>query len=61
MQDLSWWLMAVAFLLGLILTLFLVIHRVIREVPVYAGNDVETAEAAGFLRWDSGKSQREQS
>ena len=36
MQNVNWWLMALAFLLGLILTLFLLIRRVKREVPVYA-------------------------
>lgn len=123
MQTVNWWLMALSFLLGLVLTLFLVIRRVKREVPEYGslgagalagdasvagdepygagsirvkataevpggytvkGNedsmlyhttdspsyertivevwfrDVETAEAAGFNRWDSGKSQRGQ-
>jgi hypothetical protein len=129
MQDVNWWLMALAFLLGLVLTFFLVVGRVKREVPEYAtlgagaaaggaaggiaaakidveepygagsarvaagaaapsgydikGNedsmlyhtpdspaykrtiaeiwfrDVPTAEAAGFHRWDSGKSQRD--
>jgi len=129
MHNVNGWLMAVAFLLGLVLTLFLLIRRVKREVPEYAtlaagagaagaaatttkmaavteepygagsvrvaagadapsgyevkGNedsmlyhaiespsykqtiaeiwfrDEPTAEAAGFKRWDSGKSQRE--
>ena len=131
MQSVNWWLMVLSFLLGLVLTLFLLIRRVKREVPEYAtlaagagagvagaaklkggagvldeepygagsirvkgtatapdggytvkGNedsmlyhttdspvydvtvaevwfrDVPTAEAAGFNRWDSGKSQR---
>ncbi|WP_243841484.1 hypothetical protein [Mycobacterium sp. DL592] len=34
MHDVNWWLMALAFALGLILTLVLVIGRVTREVPV---------------------------
>lgn len=139
MQHVNWWLMALAFVLGLVLTLALMIRRVKREVPEYAtlaagagvagagaaagaagagklkggaggvvedepygtgsarvaagagapsgydikGNedsmlyhtpdspsykqtiaevwfrDVETAEAAGFSRWDSGKAQRD--
>jgi uncharacterized membrane protein ArfC len=135
MHNVNGWLMALAFLLGLVLTLFLLIRRVKREVPEYAtlaagagaagaagaaklkgggvagvvddepygagsirvkptatapdggypikGNedsmlyhttespsykrtiaevwfrDVPTAEAAGFNRWDSGKSQRD--
>ena len=140
MQNVNWWLMVLAFALGLVLTLALMIRRVKREVPEYAtlaagaaaagagaagaagaaklaggragavedepygagsirvaatatapdggytvkGNedsmlyhttdspsykqtiaevwfrDVETAEKAGFARWDSGKSQRGQ-
>ncbi len=36
MQNVNWWLMALAFLLGLVLTLFLLIRRVKREVPEYA-------------------------
>jgi uncharacterized membrane protein ArfC len=125
MHNVNWWLMALAFVLGLVLTLFLLVRRVKREVPEYAaltggdaklsagtgsgeaepygagsirvkgtatapdgdytvkGNedsmlyhtsespswkqtiaeiwfrDVKSAEAAGFHRWDSGKSQRE--
>jgi hypothetical protein len=49
MQDLNWWLMALAFLLGLILTLFLLIRRVKREVPVYASlaGGAAVAGAAG--------------
>ena len=35
MQNVNWWLMALAFLLGLILTLSLLIRRVKREVPEY--------------------------
>ncbi len=34
MRDVNWWLMALAFLLGLVLTLGLMIRRVTREVPV---------------------------
>jgi hypothetical protein len=33
MHDVNWWLMAVAFLLGLVLTLSLTIGRVKSEVP----------------------------
>ncbi len=36
MNDVNWWLMALAFLLGLVLTLAFMIRRVTREVPVYA-------------------------
>ena len=34
MNDVNWWLMALAFVLGLALTLALMIRRVTREVPV---------------------------
>lgn len=36
MTDVNWWLMVLAFVLGLALTLLLTIRRVKREVPVYA-------------------------
>ena len=45
MQNPNWWLMALAFLLGLILTLFLLIRRVKREVPVYASLAGSSTEA----------------
>ena len=35
MQNVNWWLMALAFVLGLVLTLALMIRRVQREVPEY--------------------------
>ena len=51
MQNVNWWLMALAFLLGLILTLFLLIRRVKRYVPEYAtlaaGAGAAGAGAAG--------------
>ena len=34
MRDVNWWLMALAFVLGLLLTLAMMIRRVTREVPV---------------------------
>ncbi|MEI6252068.1 MAG: hypothetical protein WCP30_04630 [Mycobacteriaceae bacterium] len=34
MHDVNWWLMALAFMLGLLLTFLLMIGRVTREVPV---------------------------
>ncbi len=34
MHDVNWWLMALAFLIGLVLTFALMIRRVTREVPV---------------------------
>ena len=50
MQNVNWWLMALAFLLGLVLTGFLLIRRVKREVPEYAslgaGAEREAAKAA---------------
>jgi hypothetical protein len=36
MHDVNWWLMALSFLLGLVLTLAFMIRRVTREVPIYA-------------------------
>ncbi|HEX5142812.1 MAG TPA: hypothetical protein VFW21_02980 [Mycobacterium sp.] len=36
MHDLNWWLMGLAFLLGLLLTFAFMIRPVTREVPVYA-------------------------
>ncbi|WP_175616141.1 hypothetical protein [Mycobacterium sp. GA-1841] len=35
MSDVNWWLMALSFVLGLVLTLALTLRRVKREVPVY--------------------------
>ncbi|BBZ31812.1 channel accessory protein ArfC, sunset domain variant [Mycolicibacterium confluentis] len=36
MSDVNWWLMALAFVLGVLLTLAFMIRRVTREVPIYA-------------------------
>jgi hypothetical protein len=36
MNDVNWWLMALSFLLGLVLTFAFMIRRVTREVPIYA-------------------------
>ncbi len=36
MHDVNWWLMALSFLLGLVLTFLFMIRRVTREVPIYA-------------------------
>ena len=55
MHDVNWWLMALAFLLGLLLTLALTIRKVTREVPVSrtvsaavgGGAKVAAAAAAG--------------
>jgi uncharacterized membrane protein ArfC len=35
MHDVNWWLMALAFVCGLAVTLALMVRRVTREVPVY--------------------------
>ncbi|CQD17012.1 hypothetical protein K1X22_03835 [Mycolicibacterium farcinogenes] len=49
MSDVNWWLMALAFVLGLVLTLALTLRRVKREVPVYGalGRRPDTAAGAG--------------
>jgi len=36
MHDVNWWMMVLAFLLGLLLTFAFMIRRVTREVPIYA-------------------------
>ena len=46
MHDVNWWLMFLAFLLGLLLTLAMMIRRVTREVPITHTVSV-SAEAAG--------------
>ena len=47
MQDVNWWLMALAFLLGLALTLALMIRRVKREVPQHATLGTAAGTATG--------------
>ena len=53
MSDVNWWLMALAFALGVLLTLAFMIRRVTREVPVYAPlgrgpkGDVDATGASG--------------
>jgi hypothetical protein len=50
MPELNWWLMALAFLLGLALTFAMMIRRVTREVPVTGAvpsSAVSSGEAAG--------------
>lgn len=49
MRDVNWWLMLLAFLLGLVLTLGLMIRRVTREVPV------THTVSAGLSKPDLGK------
>ena len=53
MRGVNWWLMAIAFVLGLVLTLLLMIGRVKREVPIYEplgrGPGVGGAAASGKL------------
>jgi hypothetical protein len=48
MPELNWWLMALAFLLGLLLTSAMMIRRVTREVPVTGAvrRDVEESPAS---------------
>ena len=36
MHDVNWWLMALSFFFGLLLTVVFMIRRVTREVPIYA-------------------------
>ncbi|CRZ18710.1 channel accessory protein ArfC, sunset domain variant [Mycolicibacterium neworleansense] len=47
MSDVNWWLMALAFVLGLVLTLALTLRRVKREVPVYGALGRRPDAAAG--------------
>ncbi|MUL85869.1 MULTISPECIES: hypothetical protein [unclassified Mycolicibacterium] len=49
MSGVNWWLMALAFVLGLVLTLALTLRRVKREVPVYGalGRRPESGAASG--------------
>ena len=43
MNDVNWWLMALAFVLGLALTLAFMVRRVVREVPVYGAAGASAA------------------
>ena len=54
MQDVNWWLMALAFLLGLVLTLSLMIRRVKREVPEYATLAAGAAGSRGAAKLKGG-------
>ena len=45
MRDVNGWLMAMAFLLGLLLTLAMMVRRVTREVPVNSGVEKTVAKA----------------
>ena len=47
MNDVNWWLMALAFVLGLALTLALMIRRVTREVPVSESFGVRGPDVGG--------------
>jgi uncharacterized membrane protein ArfC len=49
MNDVNWWLMALAFVLGLALTLAFMVRRVVREVPVYAEGTAGVARAAKLV------------
>lgn len=46
MFDVHWWLMALAFVLGLALTFALMVRRVKRDVPLGAASAVEAASSA---------------
>lgn len=50
MNDVNWWLMAPAFLLGLLLTFAFMIRRVKREVPIYAEGRAARAGAGAKLK-----------
>ena len=55
MNDVNWWLMALAFLLGLLLTFAFMIRRVKREVPIYGGvGSAPGTTAAGLKGPDAG-------
>ena len=47
MQSVNWWLMVLAFALGVVLTLAPMIRRVKREVPEYAAGATGAAKLAG--------------
>ncbi len=60
MQDLNWWLMAVAFALGLVLTLALTIRRVKSEVPESAAAKFTDTSADETTKTSRGRSQRDE-
>ena len=51
MQDVNWWLMALAVVLGLALTFGLMIRRVTREVPTFESLRVRSSGLDGAPRW----------
>ena len=57
MNDVNWWLMTLAFALGLVLTLALTVRRVQREVPVYGAQG--RGPSAGAAGSDSGAGKHE--
>jgi hypothetical protein len=66
MHDANWWLIGLAFLLGLLLTFALMIRRVKREVPVSSSASSEpstakssTAEETAPAESEPGKSESE--
>lgn len=63
MSDVNWWLMVLAFVLGLALTLALTVRRVKREVPVYGALGRRPATggtaAAGAVAAKSASSRQE--
>ena len=50
MNDVNWWLMALAFVLGLALTSALMIRRVMREVPISGSVGVRGPDVGGAVR-----------
>jgi uncharacterized membrane protein ArfC len=62
MGDVNWWLIALAFVLGLLLTFALTIRRVTREVPVSSSTRAATAgggSAAGVVESKTEKPESE--
>jgi uncharacterized membrane protein ArfC len=59
MDDANWWLIGLAFVLGLLLTFVLTIRRVKREVPV--SSSTRTAAVGGAAGADTAESEAEKS
>lgn len=62
MDDANWWLIGLAFVLGLLLTFALTIRRVTREVPVSSSTRAAAAggaSAAGAVESKTEKSESE--
>lgn len=59
MQSVNWWLVALAFVLGLVLTFFLLIRRARREIPVYAPGTSQPMAGAPSVKSGSSAPQDE--